>query len=221
MPKESLPSGTSNGRVGVRRSTAEVRRLLLEAAQELFATRGYASTTTREIAERAGVSETLLFRHFSSKQRLFDRAILRPFGDFVSEYVERWESDAPGEQTPEELFRLFVTGFYDLLREHRELALAMASASLFENGSTELFAGRKSPLSELLKHIDTIAEAESAARGFAYDPPVAVRLVFGMILSVTLLEDWLFPPRRKPSRTRAVNEIVGMMLDGLTHREAH
>jgi len=42
--------------------------------------------------------------------------------------------------------------------------------------------------------------------------------VFGMILSVTLLEDWLFPPRKKPSRSRAVNEVVGMMLGGLTQR---
>jgi AcrR family transcriptional regulator len=137
----------------------------------------------------------------------------------VSEFVEQWESHAPGEQTPEELFRFFVAGFYDLLREHRELALAMASASLFENGSTEMFGGRNSPLSELLKRIDKIAEAESAARGFPYDPPVAVRLVFGMILSVTLLEDWLFPPRRKASRARAINEIVGMMRGGLTHRD--
>jgi AcrR family transcriptional regulator len=203
-----------------RRSTAEVRRLLLEAAQELFAAKGYANTTTREIAERAGVSETLLFRHFSSKQKLFERAIVRPFGDFVDEFVAQWEAHAPGELTPEELFRLFVTGFYDLLREHRALALALASASLFETGSAGPFGGRTSPLSELLKQIDKIAVAESEIRGFAYDPPVAVRLVFGMILSVTLLEDWLFPPGKKPSRARAVNEVVGMMLDGLTHRPA-
>ncbi len=201
-----------------RRSTAEVRRLLLEAAQELFAAKGYANTTTREIAERAGVSETLVFRHFSSKQKLFERAIVRPFGDFVAEFVAQWEAHAPGEQTPEELFRLFVTGFYDLLREHRELALALASASLFESGSADLFGDNQSPLSELLKQIDKIAVAELDIRDFAYDPPVAVRLVFGMILSVTLLEDWLFPPRKKPSRARAINEVVGMMVDGLTHR---
>ena len=38
-------------------------------------------------------------------------------------------------------------------------------------------------------------------------------------LSVTLLENWLFPPRRKASRARAINEIVGMMRGGLTHRD--
>ncbi|MGH9037909.1 MAG: TetR/AcrR family transcriptional regulator [Acidimicrobiia bacterium] len=203
---------------GGRRSSAEVRRLLLEAAQELFAAKGYAATTTREIAERAGVSETLLFRHFSSKQRLFDRAILRPFQDFVAEFVEQWEAHDPGEQTPEELFRYFVGGFYDLLQENRELTLALAAASLFEGDANGMFGSRNSPLSELLKRVDDVAEAESAIRGYAYDPPVAVRLVVGMILSVTLLEDWLFPPRRRPSRTRAVNEIVAMMKDGITHR---
>lgn len=206
---------STNGGAGTRRSTAEVRRLLLVSAQELFATRGYAATTTREIAERAGVSEALVFRHFMSKDRLFEKAILRPFGEFVNDFVDQWELAAPGQQGEEDLFRLFVTGLYDLLRANRELALAMASASLFENGSAERFGGQKSPLSELLKRIDRIAEAEAAARGFTYEPAVAVRLVVGMVLSVTLLEDWMFPPRRKPSRTRAINEIVAMMHDGL------
>ena len=188
----------------------------MESARDRFAAKGYSSTTTKEIADRAGVSETLLFRHFSSKDRLFEKAILRPFGEFVTDFVEQWEASAPGAQSAEELFRRFVSGLYDLLRAHRELALAMASASLFENGSGARFGGPSSALSRLLKRIDTVASAEASARGFAYDPPVAVRLVFGMVLSVTLLEDWLFPASLRPSRARAVNEIVGMMLGGLT-----
>lgn len=40
---------------------------ILDAAGELFATHGYASTTTRAIAERAGVNEVTLFRRFGNK----------------------------------------------------------------------------------------------------------------------------------------------------------
>lgn len=40
---------------------------ILDAASELFATRGYAATTTRAIAELAGVNEVTLFRRFENK----------------------------------------------------------------------------------------------------------------------------------------------------------
>lgn len=40
---------------------------ILDAAAELFATRGYAATTTRAIAESAGVNEVTLFRRFENK----------------------------------------------------------------------------------------------------------------------------------------------------------
>lgn len=40
---------------------------ILDAAAELIATHGYAATTTRAIAERAGVNEVTLFRRFGNK----------------------------------------------------------------------------------------------------------------------------------------------------------
>jgi AcrR family transcriptional regulator len=54
----------------------ERRRTIVQAAVPLFARRGFAGTTTRELAEAAGISEALLFRHFPSKQLLY-REILR------------------------------------------------------------------------------------------------------------------------------------------------
>jgi AcrR family transcriptional regulator len=44
---------------------------VLVAAAELFGARGYAATSTKEIAARAGVAEGTLFKHFGSKDKLF------------------------------------------------------------------------------------------------------------------------------------------------------
>ena len=57
---------------------------ILTAAAELFAERGYKGTTTRAIAERAGVNEVTLFRLFKNKQ-----GILRALG-------ESWQSSMAG-----------------------------------------------------------------------------------------------------------------------------
>jgi AcrR family transcriptional regulator len=55
-----------------RRLTAEQRRQQLVAvALELFARRGYRSTTMDDIAEAAGVTKPLVYQHFSSKRALY------------------------------------------------------------------------------------------------------------------------------------------------------
>ena len=58
------------------RATGET---ILQAAAELFAERGYAGTTTRALAERAGVNEVTIFRHFKSKQ-----GVLAALGELVA-----------------------------------------------------------------------------------------------------------------------------------------
>ena len=54
------------------------RDVIVTAAIPLFARKGFAGTTTREIAEAAGVSEALVFKHFATKTELYD-AIFRHF----------------------------------------------------------------------------------------------------------------------------------------------
>jgi AcrR family transcriptional regulator len=49
----------------------ERRRQLLDAALELFVTRGYHAAAMDEIAERAGVSKPVLYQHFPGKLELY------------------------------------------------------------------------------------------------------------------------------------------------------
>ena len=50
----------------------ETRGRIIAAARVLFERNGTRGTTTREVAERAGVNEATLFRHFGSKRVLLD-----------------------------------------------------------------------------------------------------------------------------------------------------
>ena len=53
----------------------EVRTRVLAAAEAVFAERGYAGATTREIAERAGIGKRMLFYYFPTKDAVY-RAVL-------------------------------------------------------------------------------------------------------------------------------------------------
>jgi AcrR family transcriptional regulator len=67
---------------------ARTRRALREAALDLFATQGYDTTTTEEIAEKAGVSARTFFRYFKTKESVLflgERDWLRSFAELFAE----------------------------------------------------------------------------------------------------------------------------------------
>ncbi len=53
----------------------DLRDRILDAAAKVYSQTGFRGATTRRIAERAGVNEITLFRHFGSKTRLLHEAI--------------------------------------------------------------------------------------------------------------------------------------------------
>jgi TetR/AcrR family transcriptional regulator, transcriptional repressor of aconitase len=55
----------------IRLDSDERHKAIVMAALPLFARKGFAGTTTRELAEAADISEGLLFRHFPSKRQLY------------------------------------------------------------------------------------------------------------------------------------------------------
>ncbi len=48
------------------------RKQILQTAVDIFSRRGFSGTTTKEIARAAGVSEAMVFRHFSTKSEIYD-----------------------------------------------------------------------------------------------------------------------------------------------------
>jgi AcrR family transcriptional regulator len=200
-----------------RRPSAEVHDLLLDSARQLFAANGYAGTTTKDIASRAGVSERLLFTHFGSKDELFQVAVEGPFLEVVADYMSSWEVEAPG-MTSEHRIHRFVSGLFDLARENRAI-LRSALARRTESGddAEERLIG---DLARALQGLEGTAVATQEPYGFeGIDPPVTVAAAGAMIFGMALLDDLLFPQgTRRPSRERLTTEMTQMLLHGSAHR---
>jgi AcrR family transcriptional regulator len=73
----------------VRLTKAERKRQLLAQAKRLFVTLGYHATTTKKIAEDAGITEPVLYRHFESKKALF----LEVLQEIREATLNRWHSE--------------------------------------------------------------------------------------------------------------------------------
>jgi len=61
------------------RATAKTRRLILDAARDLFVRDGYEATSMRAIAERIEYTPTAIYHHFENKQALLDELCAQDF----------------------------------------------------------------------------------------------------------------------------------------------
>ena len=96
------------------RSGDEARRRLQQATLELFQERGYETTTTAQIAARAGVTERTFFRHFPDKREaLFDGE--EAFRDALAEAV----AAAPGEMAAMEVLLVAFVSVGPMLERNR------------------------------------------------------------------------------------------------------
>ena len=70
-----------------KRLSAEARRrLIVDAARDVFVENGQAGGRLRDIAERAGITEAYLYRYFSSKTELYHAAVYEPVERFMAEF---------------------------------------------------------------------------------------------------------------------------------------
>ncbi|MGE2712501.1 TetR/AcrR family transcriptional regulator [Mycolicibacterium litorale] len=199
-----------------RRPRGEARRLLLDAARDLFARRDYRATTTREIAEAAGVSEYLLFRHFGSKAGLFREALVVPFTSFLDEFRTTWQSVDPDTTDEEELSRQFVGRLYDVLVEHRGLLLTLVAADGLSDEDIE--AAGIADIRRAISVLGQISAEGMQLRGMrSNQPDLPAHSTVAMIVGMVALRSTFFGAQ-PPSREAIVDELVQAVLHGFLHR---
>src|SRR5262245_46701588 len=113
-----MPGSTGNALVArrSRRSTEEIRRLIVEAARETFLCTDDAEARTKEMADRAGVTEKAVFRHFSSKAGLFEAAVVESFAVFLRDHIAAWRTHFEQEQhDARPPIAAYIAGLYDFL----------------------------------------------------------------------------------------------------------
>lgn len=210
------PATTKTPAPATRRPRGEPRRLLLDAARNLFSRKDYRSTTTREIARAAGVTEHLLFRHFGSKAALFRETLVLPFTDFVDEFGRTWQSVVPEETTEEELARHFVGQLYDVFVEHQGLLVTlMGSETLAEQELTD------TGIADVRRAITLLGQISGEGmnlRGMRSNhPDLPAHSTVAMIAGMAALRSTYFGDKQ-PSREVIVDELVQATLHGFLHR---
>jgi AcrR family transcriptional regulator len=206
--------GTVNG-AKARRGHA--RTALIDAARQRFEEVGFAGATTIEIADRAGVSETLIFRYFGSKTGLFVEAVLRPMASFVGDLAKDWEAGAlPGEQSIGDTIGRYIDDLSVALPDRGALARATVEVIATRGNDPELQAFREH-LSALFDALAGDMETFLARHGLRdADPDVIVRIGFLVVGAVSALLPLTYPAGHGPLSPQLVkSELTDFILYGL------
>jgi TetR/AcrR family transcriptional regulator len=154
----------------------ERREQFIDAALRLFSTTGFRGTSTRAIAEAAGVSEALLFRHFPTKADLYAAILQRKAQQtgFSSRLATLRQLARRGDDRA--LVHYLVGIILDYYRQDPEFERLMLYAAL--EGHELAFASRElfgEPTFALLR--DFVVERQKAGVFRTGDPAL---LVFGL-----------------------------------------
>lgn len=88
---------------------SEVRNDILDAAEDIFSSLGYAGTSLREVAQKAKVTQALISYYFGSKFGLFEQVFLRRSAPISQERIERLEGlRKKGKASVTDIVRAFL-----------------------------------------------------------------------------------------------------------------
>lgn len=193
--------------------SADARReQLLRTAREVFLRRGYGGTTVRDISDAAGVNIALLYRHFASKEELFDEAVGQPLGAALDGLVDiaNTTSDYVGRT---DVQRQIVGDMIAALLDAMTEITPLLGVVLFSERGAAFYRDRLEPA------MGTIREAADAAKPHwehrEYDTDTMSMLIVGMCLMYGLRTLFGGPAY---DRDAVARELTDLIFDGLLPR---
>ena len=208
-----------------RLSGEERRTRILDAALRLFADKGFSGTRTREIAELAGISETLIFQHFKTKEDLYRAALTELFSQHpvMPEVEER--------MAKKDDFGVFSTLALHVIRYSRQDSrfIRLAIFSALELPRRARFFHHRRPLARLFRSrrgkatlpwpellVPYIQQRIDEGAFKDVNAQIAARLFVAMIYTYVLDQEVSISGPPLPfSDEEAVETLVRIFLDGL------
>jgi AcrR family transcriptional regulator len=190
--------------------TKDTRERILDAGLKLFSKKGFLGATTKEIAKKAGVAELTLFRHFSSKDKLFEEMIQS------YSFLPALKGLLPGikdlayEDALYEIGRAFLMRLSErseLIKiMHSEIHLYPAKVKeIYHNIIDEVFRTLASYFREL--------QASGTLREF--QPELGARAFLGMLFSYFNAQEIMMRKQHMPADTeQVIREYVRLFVHG-------
>ncbi len=195
--------------------TSNTKEQLLKATLKLISEKGYLGATTREIAQEAGVTELTLFRHFGSKERLFEELLKsHTFLPMLKGLLPELEG-----LSLEDALTLIATRFLLSLKERKSMVKIMYSeVTSYPVKIREVY---NKFLAEIRTTLSSYLESQQH-NGYLrknVSPETAAKIFLWILFSYFRSEEIMRSAgTRKTNREQQVKEIIDIFLQGTTRK---
>jgi AcrR family transcriptional regulator len=195
----------------------EERRLqILAVAVRLFSQRGFRGTTTKEIAQAAGVSEAMVFRHFATKEELYAAILDHKACSGPNFEPAVMAEDAIRRKDDRGVFESLARGALDHHEQDPEFQRLLLHSALEKHELAQMF------FDEFVRKVyeflgGYIRERQSEGALIEIDPAIVVRAFIGMVMHHSLKNNLWDPKRRllNISNEQAARNFTNILLDGI------
>jgi AcrR family transcriptional regulator len=198
----------------------EERRLqILAVAVRLFSQKGFRGTTTKEIAQAAGVSEAMVFRHFATKEELYAAILDHKACSGDRFEPEEMASDGIQRKDDRAVFESLALGALNHHEKDPEFQRLLLHSALEKHELAQMFFDKfVRRVYEFLGGY--IRERQREGALIEMDPAVVVRCFVGMVMHHSLNNNLWDPSRRlvNISNESAARDFTDILLNGISTR---
>ncbi|WP_280345471.1 TetR/AcrR family transcriptional regulator [Nocardia neocaledoniensis] len=145
-----------------RRQGTTPRAEILDAAAELFTTKGYANTSTRAVADAVGIRQASLYHHFAAKDDILDALLAQTIAGPAA-LAHRMTGEPEAAVT-----KLYALALFDV-RQLRTARWNLGALYLLPELRTERFAAFRRHRDDLREHYERLAAESATAAGRSDD----------------------------------------------------
>ncbi|NWK69766.1 TetR/AcrR family transcriptional regulator [Bacillus paramycoides] len=192
---------------------------ILEAAVDMFGEKGYASTSTSEIAKRAGVAEGTIFRYYKTKKDLLLAVVMPTLTKFAAPFfVQAFAKEIfkTNYESYEGLLRVVINNRFEFAKKHFPMIKILIQEVPFQ---PELKSEIQQLVeTELLSHFKKlIVKFQEEGEIIEIPPSSVLRLTLSAVLGL-LLTRFLLLPEEKWEDEVEIENTIQFILYGLTPR---
>lgn len=193
-------------------SAPERRQLIIQSALTLFSQKGFRGTTTREIAQEAGVSEATIFKHFATKEALYSAII---DAKARAEEVLQAAGEAAAARDDARVLTAVATTILSRVEKDPAFMRLLLYSALEGHALSEMFFATQVRRTHLFL-TDYIASRIREGAFRAVDPLLAARGFIGTVIHYLLIHELFGVPRPAHVTPGGVIELyVDIFLRGL------
>lgn len=201
----------------VRMAGDERRLQILRVAVSLFSQRGFRGTTTKEIAQAAGVSEAMVFRHFATKEELYAAILDHKACAEGPIDPEKMVAEALQRKDDRAVFEGLALGALKHHEGDRDFQRLLLYSALEQHELAQMF------FENFVRRVyeflgGYIRERQKDGAMIEIDPAIVVRAFIGMIMHHSLNNNLWDPDRRllNISNEAAARQFTDVLLNGIS-----